>query len=238
LRLPKLNSHSYTVSEQLSVTEQIDVDLLETVEYVEEIDPEDPKSFPKVIKAIKALIRSCNEYKSLMNFLKVHHNMNQSFFFKGVEKTADKKFSLEVHHAPFVIEDIITTVTIKRMVSGESTNFLDIAHEVMYLHYTGDVGLVPLDKTSHALIHSENAPEVFVPIQFIPFGDFHQFYKDYKKYIPENVKSNYAYVQDLSMKYDQIKDVIPKYMKPKYLYFAGFLKVEAFEELLETVEGR
>jgi hypothetical protein len=193
-------------------------------------------AYTEILKTIKALVRMSLEYKTLMGFLKGNYDMNQSFFFKGVKKTADQKFSMEIHHTPFVLEDIVATVIKKRMANGESLSSLHICHEIMHLHFDGKVGLVPLDKTSHALIHSENAPEVFIPIQFIDFGDFSSFYTDYKKYIPENVKANYAYLQDLSMRYENIKDVIPNYMKVKNLYYEGFLNISEFEKLLEMIE--
>ena len=162
--------------------------------------------------------------------------MNQSFFFKGIKHTEDKKFSLEIHHAPFTLEDIVATVILKRLSNGESTNHMDVCREIMHLHYAGAVGLIPLDRTSHALIHSPDAPELFAPIQHIPFGECHRFYKEYKKYIPDNVKATYAYIQDLSMKYERISDIIPSYMKPKALYYEGFIKIEKFEELLDEIE--
>lgn len=237
MRIPKINSQVYLSTPEEIITQDIDIDLLERVYYEENIDPENPKEFPKVIKALKTLIRGSNEYKNMMAFLKKHHNMDQSLFFKGVKKTEDKKFSLEIHHTPFVLEDIVATVVRKRIANGESLKHLDIAYEVMQLHYAGLVGLVPLDKTTHALIHSENAPEVFIPLQFIEFGDFHQFFKDYKKYIPDGVKEAYFYLQDLSLRYERFQDVIPNYMKPKMLYYEGFLKLEEVAKVIDQLES-
>lgn len=237
MRIPKINANSFKSINTESITEVIDPDVLERVVYDPDIDPEDSKTFPKVINTIKSMCRTSNEYKALMIFLKEHRDFNQSFLYTGIKKTYEKKFTIEIHHTPFVLEDIVATVINKRMANGESMAFVDICNEIMWLHYSGLVGLIPLDKTHHALIHSENAPEVFIPLQYIDFGDFHEFYVQYKPFIPDNVKDTYSYLQDLSMKYERLKDVVPNYMNPKHLYYSGFVKIEAFEELLDELKG-
>ena len=236
MRIPKINASSYKSKDFESIIETIDVDLLERVKYVSDIDPDNTKEFPKIIKTIKTMVRSSFEYKNLMKFLKEHRGFYKTAFYRGIVRTPEKKFSVEVHHVPFVMEDIVVTVINKRMANGESLQFLDICDEIMRLHYEGLVGLVPLDKTTHALIHSENAPEVFYPLQFIDFGDFHEFYRQYKKYIPDNVKAAYSYHQDLSMRFEKFEEAIPDYMRPKQLYWRGFISIEKFEELLDDLK--
>lgn len=235
MRIPKLNKSSFIEIDHEPIIESIDPDLLERVRYEEDIDPDNPKTFPKIVRNIKSLVRSSNEYKSLMVFLKNHRGMNNSFLYKGIQKTQDKKFTIEIHHCDFVLEDIVTIVIIKRIANGECLKPTSIADEIMYLHYTGLVALVPLDKTHHALIHSENAPEIFIPMQFVEFGDSYKFYKMYKHYIPENIKAAYQYLQELSMRYENIEDIIPTYMKEKHLYYEGFVRIDKFEELLEDI---
>jgi len=171
-----------------------------------------------------------------MWFLKEHRDFYKTAIYRGIVKTPDKKFSVEVHHVPFTMEDIVVTVIHKRISNGESLQYLDICDEIMSLHYEGLIGLVPLDKTTHALIHNENAPEVFYPLQFIDFGDYHEFYKKYKKYIPDNIKAVYSYLQDLSMQFEKLEDAIPDYMKPKQLYWKGFVRIEEFESILDKLK--
>jgi hypothetical protein len=236
MRIPKLNAGSYKNTVSSSITEVIDIDLLERVKYDSDINPEDQKTFPKVVKTIKTLCRMSNEYKNLMSFLKEHYDFSTSFLYKGIKRTQEKKFSIEVHHSGMTIEDIVATVIHKRMANGESLTYLDICHEIMWLHYKGLVDLTPLDKTTHALIHSPDAPDVFLPLQFCPFGNSGLFYTEYKKYIPENVKVAYNYLQDLSMKYDKLSDALPKYLQVKKLYYEGFIKVKKFEEMLDEVK--
>lgn len=236
MRIPKLNKSSFKEIDHEPIIETIDPELLERVRYEHDIDPDNPKSFPKVVRIIKSLVRSSAEYKNLMSFLKNHRNMNNSFLYKGIQKTQDKKFTIEIHHSPFVMEDLVTIVIIKRMTNGECLKLTSIADEIMYLHYIGLVGLVPLDRTHHSLVHSENSPEVMIPLQFIDFGDFHKFYKMYKSYIPENIKAAYLYMQELSMRYENIEDTIPNYMREKHIYFQGGFSLENFEQLLDDLE--
>lgn len=216
----------------------IDVDLLDSVIYESEIDTDNPKSFPKVIKAIKSIVRASPEYKNMVTFIKENHDMNRSFFFKGIKNGKDwnkRDYTIEAHHTPFVMEDIVVSVITKRIANGESLKFLKIAEEILYLHYIGAVGLAPLSKTEHALIHNENTPEVFIPLQFVPFGDFNEFFEEYRKYIPDNVKIAYSYMQDLSLKYEKISDIFPNYLKPKCLYYEGFLQLHKFEDLVNEL---
>lgn len=235
MRIPKISSSSFKTPDQSTTIEKFDVSSLERVKFEPDIDPENSKTFPKILKTIKAIARGSMEYKSLMAFLKQHKGFNQTVIFKGIKSTKEKNFSVEVHHSTFVMEDIVKIVLLKRMSKGESLMFGDIAEEIMRIHYEGKVDLVPLDRTSHALIHSENAPEFFFPIQFVPFGDSGEFYKEYKKFIPDNVKSAYHYLQDLSVKFEKFKDAIPNYMSPKKLLFEGFIRTEDFENLLDEI---
>ena len=240
MRIAKINQSIKTaVDESSHITKYIDIDTLERVEYDAEIDIDNPKTFPKIVKAIKAMVRTSPEYKALVTFLKEHYDMNKSFFFKGIKNTKDrqgKDYSIELHHTPFVLEDIVVTVIKKRMANGESLKFLLIIEEIMYLHYVGLIGLAPLDKTMHALIHNEASPEVFIPLQYVPFGDFDEFFSQYRKFIPDNTKVSYLYLQDLSLKYEKISDTYPSYLKPKFLYYEGFMRIDALTKLLEDLE--
>jgi hypothetical protein len=241
MRSPKIDLKAYAeTSHDEVVIKHIDEDSLEPIEFDPAFDFDNPKELRRAMNEYKKTVRGSFEYKTrLIPFLKVHRGMNKSMFFKGIEDVADKKFSIEIHHTPFTLEDIVYAVARKRQEMGESLDALEVAHEVMYLHFTGQVGLVPLDKTTHSLIHSENAPEVFVPLQFIddPW-DFHAFYKEYKKWIPDSTRENYEYLQDLSVRYEKFEDIIPNYMKPKMLYYEcpGFLKVDAFEKVLHDIK--
>ena len=66
MRIPKINAYRDT-SGYDSVVENIDIDLLEDVEYYQNIDPENTKEFPKVIRTYKMLTRASFEYKKWQN---------------------------------------------------------------------------------------------------------------------------------------------------------------------------
>jgi len=235
MKIPKINKNLQSISDNEDIIEDIDIELLKRVEFETDIDPEDEKNFSKAVKKIKILVRDSFEYKSLVSFLKKHMSMDSSFLYKNIKNTQEKKFSIEIHHSPFPMEDIIVIVIYKRLSNNESLVYTDIADEIMYLHYTNMIGLVSLDKTLHALIHSNMCPEVFIPLQHITFGEPHDFFKAYKQYIPENIKVSYSYLQELSMKYENIKDIIPTYLKIKKLYYRGFIKIDEFEKLLDEM---
>ena len=60
-------------------------------------------------------------------------------------------------------------------------NELQVAEEVMRLHYRGLVGLIPLSVTAHELVHDG---KLIVPLNCV-YGKFVQFVKEYYDYIDD-----------------------------------------------------
>lgn len=136
----------------------------------------------KFIKRIESLIRSSKEYKDYIRFLKEHMDLNSCVFFQAVSPEENKRFRVELHHEPFTLYDYVSVVLDKFIDEGLPLNDLLIADEVMELHYNNQVGLVPLSKTIHRLVHE--SVKVMVPLNMV-YGNYDEFLEKYKKYIPD-----------------------------------------------------
>lgn len=133
---------------------------------------ETEKRYPMFVKKIERIIRSSKEMRNYMYYLKSELDMGKCYFLQGVNKD---EASIELHHYPFTLFDIVDIVLQKYIRTGLNYSTADIAQEVLELHYKGLVGLVPISVTAHELAH---AGELFIPLQWT-HGDYHKFVKKY-----------------------------------------------------------
>lgn len=137
------------------------------------------------IKRIESICRGSMEYKAYIAYLREFMDMSECSFYKGVNNKYKKKISIEIHHEPFTLYDIVNVVVDKWLKEDWNLNPYLIAEEVMKLHYMNLVGLIPLSITVHQLVHDG---KLFVPLQDVK-GDFVNFVKQYDKYISPDIKS-------------------------------------------------
>ena len=145
----------------------------------------------KFICRVEKLVRSSMEYRDYINFLKEHIGLDSCIFFQSIGGSGTKKsrVSIELHHEPFTLYDIVSAVLTKYKDEGLPINDLLIADEVMELHYANKVGLVPLSKTAHQVVH--NSTKLFVPLNMV-YGQYSQFLNEYDEYIKLEIYINKA----------------------------------------------
>ena len=160
---------------------------------------ETDKDKRKFIERTKRIVRSSKEYKDYIRYLKENMDMDRCVFFKKVKHTSDNAIKIEVHHEPFTLDDIVRTVINKQLAEGRKLNDLDVANEVMELHYNDMVGLVPLSETIHELVHSDTN-KVFVPLNMV-YGNFNKFFELYQDYMEDDILTR------LEFKIDQTKNM-------------------------------
>lgn len=146
---------------------------------------ETEKDKRKFIEQVKRSIRSSKEYKDYIRFLKDNMDMDKCAFFSNIKHTRENKIGIEIHHEPFTLDDIVRIVITKQLEEGKPLNDLDIADEVMELHYNDEVGLVPLSKTIHDVIHADTN-KLFVPLTLC-YGNYKKFVEDYQDYIEDDI---------------------------------------------------
>lgn len=153
--------------------EVIDVDMQDELEFLS--IPEDEEKFNKYIEKI---IRSSFEYNEWVGILVNDMDITKSKFFPEVD-TNDKGLSIEMHHYPLSLYDIVSLYRRRMIEDNEqylSYNPFYVAEKVMELHFKGVVSIVPLDKTTHELYHSGN---LFIPLsKDYVFGNWKRLFDD------------------------------------------------------------
>jgi hypothetical protein len=144
----------------------------------------DEKESKEFLKSVERLVRSSKEYTHYLGKLK-GMEMNRCAILGNVEE--DEKVTIEFHHYPFTLFDICWIVLDKKLDKKEYVNTFLVAKEVLDLHFKNKVGLVPLCKTVHELVHSG---EIFVNLNLV-YGYYDKFVEEYSDYIPDELKNNY-----------------------------------------------
>ena len=164
--------------------------------YIEEYDLTNQKQYMKCLFAIEKECRRAFEYKQLMRFLKDNCGMDKDSFLENVNIENGAK--IEIHHSPLTLFDIVCTIVNKRSDTGESLSIPMVAKEVMYNHYKLMIGLIPLCKTVHELVHNQY---LFIPAWAV-LGNYKEFMKQYEKWIPLEIKANLRDLETESCKFN------------------------------------
>lgn len=143
------------------------------------INFDNPKEKKKFIDRCERVIRSSLEYKDYIKFLKENCDMTQCAFFNHINSKEMKRVKIEIHHEPFTLYDYVTVVVDRMINDGEKLNDLLVADEVMALHYENMVGLIPLTKTIHQIIHSKESNKLLIPINLC-YGNYMAFLQKYE----------------------------------------------------------
>jgi hypothetical protein len=179
----------------------------------------------KLIKTVERVVRSSQEYKHYIQYLKDEIDMTMCSFFNNVSNKDRQKISIEIHHEPFTLFDISQTVLEKFIANNEIINPILIAEEVMKIHYQGRVGLIPLSVTVHKLVHNG---KLFIPLQNV-YGDFIKFLEDYDQYISNDLKDILEAKLKMSKEL-QINDMTLLEKKYIYLDVKGFTFPQIIED--------
>ncbi len=188
----------------------------------------------KFIKRVETLVRTSMEYRDYINFLKDYVNMKHCAFFNNIENSQGNKVRIEIHHEPLTLFDIVQTVLNKHLDEGIPINDLFIADEVMELHYKNQVGLIPLSKSVHQIVH--NGTDIIIPLNMV-YGEYTKFIEEYNDYLDESV------VSKLERKINETKTIntekIADKLTPQYVYvevdgftFPQKVEIERQERLL------
>ncbi len=176
---------------------------------IQDYDLLDPKDKEKFITDLERFIRNSIEYRSMVQFLRENVNMNQCAFLNNVTNENSFKIRIELHHSPFTLRDICTTIISKRMRNNECLNIEAVAYEVMYVHYCLMVGLIPLSETVHELVHSQY---LFVPVDKV-YGYYREFIKQYEMDIDPDILDKFYQLEQLTLSgnmNDHYKNILEK----------------------------
>ena len=98
--------------------------------------------------------------------------------------STEKVIVMKESGCPFTLYEYFVTVFNKRMFMREPLDIELVAKEVMYIHYSLMVGLIPLAETVHDLVHNQ---VLFIPLDNV-MGNYQLFEQLYAQFIPEESK--------------------------------------------------
>ena len=182
------------------------------------------KDRDKFVKRIERIVRGSMEYKDYIKFLKEHIGLDSCIFFQKVtngNKNKQKRISIEIHYERFTLYDIVNVVEQKYIDEGLPLNDLLIADEVMELHYANKVGLVPLSKTAHQVVH--NSVKLIVPLNMC-YGTYSEFLEEYEPYIDDSL------YEKLERKMDMTSKLTPESFEAIMKEFT-YIEVEGFNDI-------
>lgn len=159
-----------------------------------------------LIKYITGRVRKTIEYRNLVDYLKRNLNINHCSFYK--DYSIDRGFKIELHHSPLTLFDYVETVCNKHYSENKEDPHIIpwmVEEEVNRLHYEFKVGLVPLNPTSHKLVHSGN---LRIHPRMVNFN-WRRFVEDYKDFVSDEIKSKIEEFHELSkLDPDEIPDIL------------------------------
>ena len=145
----------------------------------EQYDLLDEKDFKHYINDLERIVRQSFEYRQLISYLKNTEGMDECSFLENVSSRDNTKQKIEIHHSPLTLFDICLAVFRKRQANREDIDLNSVAEEVMWLHYAGWVGLIPVSATVHDLIHNSY---LVCPTDIVR-GNYRAFVNAYYNYI-------------------------------------------------------
>ena len=196
----------------------------------------------KFVEDVKRVIRSSLEYKDYIRYLRENMDMDQCAFFSNVKAVKGARVSIEIHHEPFTLDDIVRVIINKTLDEGKPLNDLDIADQVMELHYRDMVGLVPLSKTIHEVIHPKKGkrgrdldevnPKIYSPLGLC-YGNYKNFIEEYENYFEDDI------LDRLEKKIEMTKNPNPEMFNALQVQYE-YLDVDGVElpkKLMEEVQN-
>lgn len=156
------------------------------------------KSFKKYMTDLERSVRNSFEYRELISYLKNTEGMDVCSFLDNVTSRDNSRVKIEIHHSPLTLYDICLAVFRKRQQRKESTNIEAVAQEVMYLHYIGWVGLIPLSSMIHDMVHNQY---LFVPTDKVR-GNYKAFVDNYYNFIDPDTLDSLDAAEDATKEYN------------------------------------
>ena len=147
----------------------------------------DEKVITKFIKHVESKFRSSDQYSAYLGYLKSEYNLKKCAILGNID---DDNATIELHHYPLYLYEICEILLIDSFKKQEQINSFILINKLLNLHYKNLVGLVPLSKTIHELVHSSNENGIIIPIESV-FGNTNEFIKLYKESIPDITISKY-----------------------------------------------
>lgn len=200
---------------------------------IEDYDLMDEKDRAKYIKDLERIVRNSFEYRHFIQYLRENMNMDSCAIMENVSNKETFKVSIEIHHSPFTLYDICTIVLNRRLALNLPTEIEMVAKEVTALHYYLMVGLIPLSRTVHQLVHNQY---LFVPVDNV-LGNFEGFVDNYVEYIDPDLLETYQNNVEYSSK---LRENDFSILEQKYTYVdtSSVYQLPPYQHMIDTMYNR
>lgn len=201
----------------------------------EDYDLMDDKDREKYIADLERHVRSSFEYRQMVQYLREYMNMNSCAFIPNISNETSKRVRIEIHHSPFTLRDICCVILNKRMKNGEMLTIESVGYEVMFVHYSLMVGLIPLSETVHELVHTQY---LFVPTNKV-YGYYKAFVQTYYNYIDPELLNKLDELEKLTIA-GTYNDTYKQVLEKKYITIdmEGNNQFEKLHELQSMLKQR
>jgi hypothetical protein len=114
----------------------------------------DSRDYVKFIKAAEKLIRTSDDYKHYIGYLKNEIGLNHCMIMPNID---DEKADIEMHHGPILtLFDYCDIVMNYYLNQDKGLTTFDLAEIILQEHFDNNVQVVMLSKSAHQLIHTGN----------------------------------------------------------------------------------
>jgi hypothetical protein len=175
------------------------------------------------VNIIKYLFRQSFEYKNLIYFMKNTLDLSYCAFFPNY--SYKNGFIIQLHHAPFTLDDITKTIINKYLVLNKKYNLHDICEELAIIHYTFQVGLIPLNPTVHKLVHADK----IVIHPDLVFGNWEKWYNDNIDYHSLELNNKYILLKEYQKTHDKMEFPNILERNETTINIKGFQKLESYD---------
>ena len=156
-------------------------------------DVYDEKRVKQFIKAVEAVVRKSSYYGEYIGKLN-EMGLTNCALLGNVSKDSEAKVEVEMHHFPWTLYDVVQIHLTRALANEQKFTTFRLANDVMRDHYDNLVGLVPLCKTAHQLVHSG---DVGISVKQV-FGDIKGFVDKYEEYMSDEMILKYNKIVEYS----------------------------------------
>ena len=194
----------------------------------------DQKDFKRYLSELEKVVRGSYEYQQYIQYLRNSFDMNTCSFYRNVSNIPNPKIKIHLHHDPITLYDICTIIFRKRQTLFESIDEESIAKEVMWNHYNGFVGLIPLSETAHELVHNNY---LFVPSTHV-FGNWKEFVNMYRQFFTLDQLDTLNDIEEASKNYTDERYKHLFETKFSYIDDSGAYDLPEMSKIVQMMEER
>jgi hypothetical protein len=156
----------------------------ELISYYRTIDDFiDYQAYTKFIGEVEKLVRTSNEYKAFITYIKRTLGVSFCQVFSKINDDLDA--TIEAHHGPiFTLYDICEIILNWFLKTGQRVNSFRVANKVLDEHFALRVGIVMLSKTAHEMLHNN---DLFINVDQC-IGNTNAFIEMYNPYFSNEQK--------------------------------------------------